>query len=208
MKLKDQYIGKETQERLYQTEVPVIGLTGGIATGKSTVSKILQEKGFQIICADTLVKNVYKTSKTIDYLKQHHREVIDDKNEVDFKKLRELFFSSKTIQANIEQLIYSQMPDAFTKERDKLNNADVIFYDVPLLFEKSLDKLVDLKVVVYCSPQQQIERLMKRDGINKELAANILSKQMPIDEKKKLADIVIDNSEEGPKLAPLLECFQ
>ena len=208
MKLKKEYISKSQNERLYQTPCPVIGLTGGIATGKSTVSDILKEKGLPIICADALVKDVYKTEKTITYLKKNHPEVLQD-NGIDFPKLREIFFNIKNVKENIEQLIYSQMPQAFENALNKFTSPDVIIYDVPLLFEKGLDKLVDVKAVVYCCEKEQVKRLMKRDSIDETLANQIISNQMNIEDKKKLADIVIDNSSvTGPILDQLLNCFE
>ena len=71
MKLKEEYISKEVNTRLYQTPVPVIGLTGGIASGKSTVSKKLEEKGFPIICADALVHQIYDMEETKNFISHH-----------------------------------------------------------------------------------------------------------------------------------------
>jgi len=204
--LKNEYISKTPEQRLYKITCPAIGLTGGIATGKSTVSKLLEEKGFPVICADKLVKEVYKSKKTLLHLSKYYPQVLHNE-EVNFKQLRELFFGDKEIQSDVEQLIYSQMPEMFLKFYHRLNDPSVVIYDVPLLFEKGLDGLVDVKVTVYCSKEEQIKRLIKRDNITEELAQNIVSKQMPIDDKKSASDIVIDNSQKEADLNSFLGIF-
>ena len=204
--LKEEYISKTPEQRLYQIDCPAIGLTGGIATGKSTVSKQLEDKGFPVICADRLVKQVYKSEETLSHLSKYYPQVLNN-NEVDFKQLRELFFGDKKIQQDVEQLIYSQMPEIFLKSYHDLNDPKVVIYDVPLLFEKGLDKLVDVKVTVYCPKEEQIKRLIKRDSISEELAENIISNQMPIDDKKEASDFVIDNSGKEADLASFLSLF-
>ncbi|EPZ49212.1 dephospho-CoA kinase [Bacteriovorax sp. BAL6_X] len=194
IKLKKEFITLKKDKRLYQMPCPVVGLTGGIATGKSTVSKILHEKGFPIIDADLLVKEVYKTQESLEHLQSYYPRVIEVDSTINFKLLREYFFQDIQIQNDIESLIYRQLPEAFLKAFKDLGSPKVVIYDVPLLFEKNLDSFIDHKVVVYCSRAKQVERLMARDGIEKDLACKILAKQIDIEEKAKLADTVIDNS--------------
>ena len=209
MKLKSGLIKQTAESRLYKLACPIIGLTGGIATGKSTVSALLKERGFSIICADELVKTVYQSDKTISYLKMHIPQVLSPTSEIDFALLRKLFFADVHIKENIEELIYSQLPQAFKNAFEKFEKPDLIIYDVPLLFEKGLDDFVDLTAVAYCSKQEQVNRLIKRDSIDNELALKIISNQFDIEKKKELADIVIDNqSESGPIMAPFLNCFE
>ncbi len=200
-------IKRNSEDRLYNLPCPIIGLTGGIATGKSTVSEKLNSEGFAVICADALVKEVYKSEVTISHIKKYYPQVFT-KESIDFKKLRELFFSDNNIQKDIEGLIYSQMPSAFIAAYHALKDPDVVIYDVPLLFEKGLHKLVDVKATVYCSQEEQVKRLIKRDSISEELANNIISKQMPIEEKRNSSDIVIDNSKEEADLASFLSLFK
>ncbi|MFG1500804.1 dephospho-CoA kinase [Halobacteriovorax sp. XZX-3] len=194
IKLKKEFITLKKDKRLYQMPCPVVGLTGGISTGKSTVSKILRDKGFPIIDADALVKEVYKTKESIDHLKKYYSRVVEEDNSINFKLLREYFFQDIQIQNDIESLIYRQLPEAFLKAFKDLGSPKVVIYDVPLLYEKNLDSFIDHKAVVYCPRAKQVERLMARDGIEKDLACKILAKQIDIEEKAKLADTVIDNS--------------
>ncbi|MFG1485811.1 dephospho-CoA kinase [Halobacteriovorax sp. RZ-2] len=194
IKLKKEFITLKKDKRLYQMPCPVVGLTGGIATGKSTVSKVLRDKGFPIIDADALVKEVYKTQESLEHLQNYYPRVIEEDGTINFKLLREYFFQDIQIQNDIESLIYRQLPEAFLKAFKDLGSPKVVIYDVPLLFEKNLDSFIDHKAVVYCPRAKQVERLMARDGIEKDLACKILAKQIDIEEKAKLADTVIDNS--------------
>lgn len=192
--LKNKYISKTKEQRLYEQDIPTIGLTGGIATGKTSVSKYLEEKGLAVICADKLVKSIYAQTATIEFINQDYPSAIKN-NEIDFKKLREIFFSDKEIQKKIEHYIYAKMPNAYLDAVSKFHDPGILIYDVPLLFEKGLDQKVDLSILVYASPEIQVKRLMNRDGISKELALNIISKQISIDEKKEKSDFIVDNSQ-------------
>ncbi len=195
MKLKTEYISKKSDTRLYNVEIPIIGLTGGIATGKSTVAKLLADKGFAVISADALVKKIYATSEAFEFVKNNFSLAIED-NKINFRKLRELVFNDSKIKTQIENFIYSKMPTEFLQAVSEFTNPEVIIYDVPLLFEKGLDQKVDLSICVYIPEAEQIQRLMNRDKINRELALKILKEQIAIEDKKKRAQIVLDNSKD------------
>lgn len=193
-KIRPELISLAVPKRLYEMPVPVIGLTGGIATGKSTVSKILLREGFAIIDADLLVKSVYQQDEVIQEIKTTHPKCIIDQK-IDFKILREAFFNDSELQAKIEEIIYKRMPSAFKEAYKKQDSKkqDFIIYDVPLLFEKKLAPLVDLKVCVWSSPEEQVKRLMNRDGISEELSLKILTRQWDINKKRDQSDLVIMN---------------
>lgn len=191
-KLKSKWITKEQSERLYEIPVPIIGLTGGIATGKSTVAQLFRKNGFVIIDADQLVKNVYATTEALQFVSTNFNSAIVD-GKIDFKKLRQLVFGSPSNQQIVENFIYSKLPGEFVKTYESLPPAEFIIYDVPLLFEKKLDQKIDSSICVYCPRILQLDRLMKRDHIEKDLAESILDKQMDIEEKRKLSDLIIEN---------------
>jgi dephospho-CoA kinase len=180
---------KET--RLYNLDIPIIGLTGGVATGKTTVSDYLREKGHQVICADELIKRIYTQTETINFIETNYPQVFHNNNQIDFRLLRKLFFSDINIQNQIEQHLYPKLKVEFLKNLQKTN---LIIYDVPLLFEKKINHLVDATICVYVNPNIQKQRLVSRDSISPQDAAVIINAQMPIEEKKKLSDFVIDNS--------------
>ena len=193
MRLKKKFTTLTKDTRLYGLEFPIIGLTGGIATGKSLASDYLSDRGYNVICADTLVKKIYSKKESISFIKKEFPESI--KNQfIDFKKLRSLFFSSEEIKKKIEDFIYSQMPQQFELAVEKLNNPRYIFYDVPLLFEKKLETKVDLSICIYAPFDLQKERLLKRDQIDENLANEIIKSQIGIERKKELATFSIDNT--------------
>lgn len=206
--IRPDLISLSVPSRLYQMPVPVIGLTGGIATGKSTVSKILLKQGFSIIDADQLVKSVYQKNEVISEIQAAHPECIVDQK-IDFKILREAFFSNSQLQAKIESIIYQRMPQAFKEAYQKQDSKkqDFIIYDVPLLFEKKLAPFVDLKVCVWSSPEQQVKRLMDRDGISEELSLKILARQWDINKKRDQSDLVIMNDSKLEQLELNVQTF-
>ena len=131
--------------------------------------------------------------------------------EINFKKLRELFFGHKSHQEILEKFIYERLPEEFMNSYRQLLNQgksiECLIYDVPLLFEKKLDSKVDLKVCVYTTPATQRQRLISRDKISAELANEIISHQISIDEKAKLSDVVIDNNGDLISLEANVEKF-
>lgn len=192
-KLKEELIKLNPEERLYQVSHPVIGLTGGIATGKSTVSRLFAKEGIPVISADALVKTVYEKNETIKFVKDNWSSAVVN-NEVDFKVLRKIAFSDEEDREKLEKFIYARMPKAFKEHYSMFQSPSLMVYDVPLLFEKGLAPLVDISICVYAPREIQIKRLEERDGTNLELAEKILSSQIDIEDKKEAADFIIDNS--------------
>ncbi|WP_290734430.1 dephospho-CoA kinase [Halobacteriovorax sp. JY17] len=193
MKLKEIFVTKTKEQRLYQVPCPVIGLTGGIATGKSSVSNLFQEKGINVICADKLVKAVYQEQTTINFITSHFPQVVS-KGEINFKLLREIAFSKKENKEELEKFIYQRLPIVFKEQFEKIKTPELLIYDVPLLFEKNMQGLFDLTICVYTKREVQIERIIRRDNSSRELAEKILENQLPIDKKKELSDFCIKNS--------------
>lgn len=192
MKLKQEYISKNSSSRLHNLDVPIIGLTGGIATGKSTAASTLADQGILVINADHLVKNIYATEEMVNFVKQKYPDVISEES-IDFKKLREMAFSDLEVRTALETEIYAKLPAVFLEEYTRAGKPEIVVYDVPLLFEKGLDSKVDLKVCVYADQKTQLERLTKRDNVSKEQAQLALANQTDIEEKKSNSDAVIEN---------------
>lgn len=195
--LKNQFISKTPETRLYQLRLPLIGLTGGISTGKSTVAEILKKRGFHLLSADQLVKKIYSTSESLDFIKNNFPNVIDN-NHINFKKLREIVFFDQEAKKKVETYIYSKLPSVFLHAQEEIlkqfPNAQCLIYDVPLLFEKGLFDKVDLSVCVYLPRETQKKRLMARDQIEADLAEKILNEQWDIELKKSKSDVVISNT--------------
>lgn len=192
MKLKEKFIKLNSENRLYNLNVPIIGLTGGIASGKSTVGQILINLGLHVINADHLVKNVYSLPETLKVIKERYPSVIQNES-ISFPLLREKFFSDHEVKKDIESIIYQKLPNAFIDAFQKFSNPQFIIYDVPLLYEKKMQEKFDLTVLVYAPRQLQRDRLMIRDGHHEEMADNILNQQMDIEDKRLKADFIISN---------------
>ncbi len=180
------------ENRLYSCHIPIVGITGGIGTGKSSVANFFFEKKQLVIDADAIVKEIYQKSSTIDWLQVNLPEVVNENREIDFEIFRKVFFSNQETKKMIESFIYPQMESIFTSKIS--SQAQMIFYDVPLLFEKKINLKVDKSLVVSCDKEIQIQRVCKRDRISRELAENIISQQMSLEEKVKLCDYHINNS--------------
>jgi dephospho-CoA kinase len=197
MKLKPEFIRLKANNRLYSVNTPIVALTGGIATGKSTVARILRSKGMDIIDADQLIHQIYKRSETIEFLKGLAPQVLSHQStgtEIDFAALRKIFFSNPQIKQNILSFLYPRMESEFLAAAKK-NNHQVIIYDIPLLFERSLESLVDYVVCVYCPRTLQSARLSARDHSSPELIEQILNQQIDIEIKRQRSQYVILNSE-------------
>lgn len=196
---------QDQETRLHNCPVPIIGLTGGIGTGKSTVSKILKEKGFFIIDADELVHEIYDEQETLDFVKTIAPEVVQN-NMLNFMILRKVAFEKKDLLKQLEDYLYQRMPSAFI-EKVNQSKVDLVIYDVPLLFEKGLHEKVDKSVVVYASKEQQLQRASSRDQCSTDVISQVIAKQMDIEEKKSKADIVIDNTKDLEHLKIQVEKF-
>ena len=193
-KLKAKWITKNPNNRLYQIPVPIIGLTGGIGTGKSTVATILRDIGIAIIDADKLVKDIYQQPKAFEFISEHFSSAIKA-GVIHFPTLRKLAFEDSSSKKFLENFIYDDLPDMFKKAYAVFKNPPFIVYDVPLLFEKKLNLLVDVSVCVYAPRKIQLERIIARDHSSLELASKIIDDQIDIEDKKKCADIVIINDQ-------------
>lgn len=186
-----------SQDRLYQCTVPMVGLTGGIATGKSSVSEILAKQGHPVICADTLVKEVYTLPETIEFLSVNFPSVLS-KGQIEFPALRKLAFNRPQTRQKLEAFIYPRMGVVFKQAFNSYQSPEYIFYDVPLLFEKNLEGKVDLILLVYCPAKVQLERLLQRDQADPVLAQQMIDSQWDIEKKKGQSHVILDNT--GPIL--------
>lgn len=181
-----------------------LGLTGGIASGKSTVAQILRSLGLPVIDADELARKVVERgSPTLDQVAKHFGpKVLQGDGTLDRKALATIVFQDESKLLELESLLHPEIQQLKTAERLRLESsgAEVAFYDVPLLFEKNLQDEFDATFLVYCDPSQQVKRLMARDGLSEEEAKLRLSRQMPLDAKKALADFIFLNTTDQVEL--------
>ena len=175
----------------------IIGITGGIASGKSTVTNFLRQKGFQVVDADALVHQLQKPGgRLFKALVQHFgQEIILENGELNRPLLASLIFSNTEEREWSKQIQGEIIREELASLRDKLAQTESIFFmDIPLLFEQDYSSWFNETWLVYVEPDVQMERLMKRDQLSKDLAISRLSAQWPLEEKKGLASQVIDNN--------------
>ncbi|MGV3322900.1 dephospho-CoA kinase [Streptococcus hyovaginalis] len=176
-----------------------IGITGSIASGKSTVTNYLRQTGFQVIDADAIVHELQaKGGKLYDILVDFYgKKILAPNGEIDRQTLSEQFFSDKTVRAEVSALQNTIIRQELLARRDDLlQKHEVVFMDIPLLFELDYQSQLDQVWLVYLDPAQQLERLMKRNNYTEEQAKKRIAAQLSLEEKKKFTDQVIDNSGE------------
>ena len=177
----------------------LIGLTGSIATGKSTVARMFKESGFYVIDADELAHSVYRKGEKSYFrlIEVFGRGILDERGEMDRKKLGTLVIKDRDKLKILEGIVHPEVErkrEEIIESIKKKNPDALVIYDVPLLFEKNLEELFDCVIVVYTEPERQIKRLMERDGITEDEAKRKIAMQLSIEKKRELADVVIDNS--------------
>lgn len=178
-------------------EIMIIGLTGGIAAGKSTVARILASLGAYIINADKIGHNILdKNKNAYNDVKEEFGEIIlKESGQIDRKKLGEIVFSDKAKLEKLESITHPYIIEEIKYEtKEKIKDYHHLVLDVPLLFETGLENIVDITWVVVCSYEKQIERISKRDGLSREEAKKRIAAQMETSKKIKLADFVIYNN--------------
>ncbi len=181
-------------------------LTGGIATGKSSVCNILKLHGFSIIDADKIAHEVLREN-TKEIEKLFGKEYLKD-GEVNRRKLGELIFSDKESKEKLENLLHPKIEGKIKKQALYLESFEVPYIvDIPLFFETGERYNIKPVVVVYAPKELQIERLVKREGYDLSHAKDRVSSQIDIEEKKKRADFVIDNSKNLKHLQKEIDRF-
>ncbi|RDI44236.1 dephospho-CoA kinase [Falsibacillus pallidus] len=177
----------------------IIGLTGGIASGKSTVSRMLEARGFPIIDADVAAREAVKPGqKALEEIEAAFgQEVIQPDGMLDRAKLGSIVFHDdekrKTLNGIVHPAVRSWMNGK--KEEYIQNGSNTIILDIPLLFESKLTYMADKVLLVYVDEKTQLHRLMERNGLSESEASARIHSQMPLKQKVELADAVIDNNQ-------------
>lgn len=176
-----------------KSKVKIYGLTGGIATGKSTVANYLTSLGFLVFDSDLKVKELWETNKELkEHIKFNYHIDINQVNGKD--ELSKLIFSNKIVKKEIELLIHPFVLSAI-KEWVSINSLEkVLFLDIPLLYEIGYEANVSKVIVVYTNKKEQIKRLMLRNSLSEIEAIKRIESQIDIESKKLKADYIIDNN--------------
>lgn len=181
-----------------------IGLTGGIASGKSTVSKILRQRGLPVVDADELARDaiIHGSEGYKNVVKAFGMDVLNKDGTLNRESLAEIVFTDKSQLEKLENIIHPIVREKTKKLKQSLKSQGykLAFYDVPLLFEKNMESMFDKIVVVYSRMDQQIERLKSRNNMTKEQAVNRILNQVSMDDKIKKCDFVVDNTSDHENL--------
>ena len=172
----------------------IIGITGSIACGKSLVSNYLQEKGYTIIDADKIGHMALENGEVKKQLVNKFGKSILKDNEVNRVTLGKLVFENNENLKELNNIIHPQIRKNISEQIQVHKNEKLVFVDVPLLFEAKFDDLVEKIIVISLDEKIQLERLMNRNSLSKEEALQRIKSQIPVREKEKLGDYVVDNS--------------
>lgn len=176
----------------------VIGLTGSIATGKSTVSKMIAEYNIPIIDADLISRDIVSPGKDAYHqvVKCFGKVILFKDGTINRKQLGQLIFSNEENRRKLNDIMHPAIRIEMIRQKDLYieKGEKCILLDIPLLFENNLTHLVDKTIVVIAEEEVQLKRLMKRDASTLEEAKQRIKSQISVSEKAKLADVVIDNN--------------
>jgi dephospho-CoA kinase len=176
----------------------LVGLTGSIATGKSTVSEMFRRKGAEIIDADHIAREVVEpgTEGLARIVREFGPGMLDEEGKLNRERLGARIFQNPAEREKLNRLLHPLIVDSMRAKTEKIKkekDPDLLIWDVPLLIEGNLTQWVEAVILVYTPKEIQLERLMKRNALSKEEAEKRILAQMDIEEKKKYADYVIDN---------------
>ncbi|WP_191560642.1 dephospho-CoA kinase [Metabacillus idriensis] len=175
-----------------------IGLTGGIASGKSTVSNMFKEKNIPVIDADLIAKQAVEVGEPayLQVTDTFGPSILKEDGSIDREKLGTIVFQNETERKKLNNIVHPAVRKEMLKQKEEAENRNepAVVLDIPLLFESKLSYLSDVTLVVYVDPHVQLERLMKRNHFTKEEAQWRIQSQLPLQDKKDMADEVIDNN--------------
>lgn len=176
----------------------IVGLTGGVASGKTAVSQVLKEEGAYIIDADQIARELVQPHKPAwnELIRTFGKEILQEDGFIHRKKLADKVFADPKKRKLLNQILHPRIKEEMDRRTKEIGQKDpeaIVVIDAPLIVELGDHREMDKLIVVASTQTQQIERLKERDGIGPEEALRILSSQMPVEEKVNLADFVIRN---------------
>jgi dephospho-CoA kinase len=176
----------------------IVGLTGGVASGKTGVSQILREEGAYLIDADQIARELVQphTATWNELIRVFGKEILQEDGTIHRKRLAAKVFSDPEQRNLLNQILHPRIKAEMNRRVKEIGQKDpdaIVVIDAALLIELGDHREMDKVIVVTSTEKQQIERLKKRDGVDQEEAQGVLSSQMPLEEKMKVADFVIRN---------------
>ncbi|HEU4381938.1 MAG TPA: dephospho-CoA kinase [Anaeromyxobacteraceae bacterium] len=175
----------------------LVGLTGGIATGKSTFAEALRELGVPVVDADRLAREAVRSGSPAlrRIAREFGPEALGPDGELDRGRMADLVFADAGARARLEAIVHPEVRRLLSEETARLAAAgcDLAVHEVPLLYERGPDRELDCVVVVWAPVEAQRARLAARDGLSPQQVEARLAAQMPVDEKARRADVVVEN---------------
>ena len=176
----------------------IVGLTGGVASGKTAASQVLKEEGAYVIDADQIARELVQPHQPAwnELIRAFGKEILQEDGSLHRKKLADKVFADPKQRKRLNQILHPRIKEEMGRRIKEIGQKDpqaIVVIDAPLLVELGDHHEMDKVIVVTSTQTQQIERLKERDGIGPEAALKILSSQMSLGEKVKLADFIIGN---------------
>lgn len=177
----------------------ILGLTGGIASGKSTISNLFKERNIPIVDGDEVARKIMRAGQPVvkEIAETFGEDYLLDNGEINREKLGQTIFADKSKRAQLNQIVQGEIRNEIERQREKLlsEKHPLIVLDIPLLYEGGYEEMVDTVMVTYVDKETQFERLRKRNqDLSEEDAKNRIASQMPLAEKAKRANVFIDNN--------------
>jgi dephospho-CoA kinase len=177
----------------------IVGLTGGIASGKSLVARVFNDLGATVIDADRIVHELLEPDQDAwrEIIQHFGQDVQRADKTIDRRKLGAIVFSDREKRSWLNACLHPRVFSVYTTQvaHLRMRSPDaLLFFDAALLIESGYHRNMDQLIVVYAEPEQQVERLIARDGFTREEALLRIASQMPLSEKRRFADHVVDNS--------------
>lgn len=186
----------------------LIGITGGIGSGKSEVCTQLANKGFKVFFADLMAKELYAKDKklTSQLVKRFGKEILNFKGKINLSKFKEVIFANKKNYLDANKIIHPAVIRYLDSEIKKCKEK-IIFIESAIVYESKFDKYLDYVVLVYSNKETRIRRIMNRDGAKRKDVLQIMKYQMPELEKAKRADFIINNNKSIDGLCEQIDSF-
>ena len=191
---------------LWSAPMLLVGLTGGVATGKSTVAAMFRRCGAAVIDADQLARQVVEPGKPAwrEIVRVFGKAILTSDRTLDRQMLAHIVFASPPKRRRLERIIHprvARLQSELTRGIARRHPGAVVVYEVPLLFEAGVDRRVDVIIVVTADQRTQIKRMARRTGLSRRDILSRIRSQLPLAQKRRRADIILDGTLPRPRLA-------
>lgn len=183
-------------DKINKDKMKIVGITGLIGSGKSTLSSYIKTKGYKIVDADNISRDITKKDR-IGYTKvveEFGRDILSSNGEIDRAKLSNIVFNDKNALKKLNDTLHPLIFQEIDRQLDSYKDEKILFLDAPLLFEAKLDKKCDEIILVVCDEEVQISRIQKRDNKDYDSAKKIIDSQIAKEFKIEKSDYIIDNN--------------